>query len=295
MIQNRSSPAKVNLFLHITGRRADGFHELFSLMTKISLADDMAFAFQGRDIQVTCDHPGVPEGGTNLAYKAAALFFSSCGKLAKPIPMAGVLIHIRKRIPVGGGLGGGSSNAATVLKVLNERYGRPFSAEALLKMGLDLGADVPFFLFGGPALATGVGEKLIRTPDLDPAYLVMCNPGIPVPTVRVFKEHDFCLTTPEKYTIKSVSDALLQGEGIDIRQYLHNDLEGSTFRLYPEIRSTKEEMERLLQRPVTMSGSGSTLFVLFPGREDAKQGYERLCRQWPDKAKRFFLTALQNG
>ncbi|MFO7910921.1 MAG: 4-(cytidine 5'-diphospho)-2-C-methyl-D-erythritol kinase [Desulfotignum sp.] len=295
MIQNRSSPAKINLFLHITGRRADGFHELFSLMTKIRLADDMAFTFQGRDIQVTCDHPGVPEGKTNLAHKAAAVFFSSCENLAEPIPMAGVLIHIRKHIPVGGGLGGGSSNAATVLKVLNERYGFPFSLEALLKMGLEIGADVPFFLFGGPALATGVGEKLIRAPDLDLTYLVLCNPGISVPTARVFQEHDFCLTTPEKYTIKSVSDALLQGEGIDIRQYLHNDLEGSTFRLYPEIRSTKEEMERLLQRPVTMSGSGSTLFVLFSGWKNAKQGYECLCRRWPDKDKHFFLTMLQNG
>lgn len=293
MIQ-RSSLAKINLFLYITGRRSDGFHDLFSLMAKIGLADDMGFAFQGRGIQVTCDHPDVPADETNLAHRAAVLFFACCEKLSQPIPREGVCIHIKKRIPVGGGLGGGSSNAATALQVLNDRYGRPFSQEQLIQMGRCLGADVPFFLFNGPALATGMGEKLAPVSNLHFCHVLLCDPGIHVPTDRVFKGHEFCLTSHKKYTIKSVSDALLQGQGGDIGQYLHNDLEGSAFRVYPEIRSTKKEMERLLQRPVTMSGSGGSLFALYPVANDAQQGYEMLCRGWPGKNKKVFLTALQN-
>ncbi len=293
MIQ-RSSLAKINLFLYVTGRRSDGFHDLFSLMAKIGLADDMAFAFHGRGIQVTCDHPDVPEDETNLAHRAAVLFFACCEKVSQPIPKEGVCIHIKKQIPVGGGLGGGSSNAATVLQVLNDRYSRPFSLKQLIEMGRCLGADVPFFLFNGPALATGVGEKLTPVSNLHFCHVLLCDSGIHVPTARVFKSHEFCLTSHNKYTIKSVSDALLQGQGGDIGQYLHNDLEGSAFRLYPEIRSTKKEMEDLLQRPVTMSGSGGSLFALYPDRKDAQQGYEMLCRRWPGKNRNVFLTALQN-
>ena len=263
-------------------------------MAKISLADDMAFAFQGRGIQVTCNHPDVPGDETNLAHQAAVLFFARCEKLSHPIPGEGVCIHIKKKIPVGGGLGGGSSNAATVLQVLNDRYGRPFSQGQLMQMGRCLGADVPFFICNGPALATGVGETLTPISHLKCCHVVLCDSGIHVPTARVFKGHEFCLTSHKKYTIKSVSDALLQGQAGDIGSYLHNDLEASAFRLYPEIRSVKKEMERLLQRPVAMSGSGGSLFVLYPGTNEAQQGYELLCRRWPGKNLQVFLTALQN-
>jgi 4-diphosphocytidyl-2-C-methyl-D-erythritol kinase len=286
--------AKINLFLYVTGRRSDGFHDLFSLMAKIGLADDMAFTFHGRGIQVSCDHPDVPGNETNLAHRAAVLFFACCEKASQPIRGEGVSIHIKKQIPVGGGLGGGSSNAATVLQVLNDRYSRPFSLKQLIQMGCCLGADVPFFLFNGPALATGVGEKLVPVSNLDYCHVLLCDSGIHVPTARVFKSHEFCLTSHKKYTIKSVSDALLKGQVGDIGQYLHNDLEGSAFRLYPEIRSTKKEMERLLQRPVNMSGSGGSLFALYPGPKDAQQDYEMLCRRWSGKNRNVFLTALQN-
>lgn len=295
MIYTRASFAKINLFLHITGRRPDGFHDLFSLMTKISLADDITFEFHGKGIQVTCDHPGVPGNETNLAHRAATLFFAAARNRKKSLPLDGVVIHIQKKIPVGAGLGGGSSNAATVLTQLNSWCGHPFSMAELIKMGCSLGADIPFFIFGGPALATGVGEILEKVLDLDHKYLVLCDPGVHVPTVRVFKHHDFCLTSLPKYTIKSASNVLTKGQTIDIRQYLYNDLEKTTFRLYPEIRSTKEEMEQQLQRPVTMSGSGGSLFALFSGQTTAMQGYEKLCRRWPGKSKNFFLSALHNG
>jgi 4-diphosphocytidyl-2-C-methyl-D-erythritol kinase len=295
LIHTRASFAKINLFLHVTGRRPNGFHDLFSVMTKITLKDDMEFTFHGDGIEVTCDHPMVPENETNLAHRAAVLFFAACKNKGKPLPLDGVAIHIQKKIPVGGGLGGGSSNAATVLKVLNARCNDLFSVAELMKLGNSLGADVPFFLFGGPALATGTGDTLDRVPDVIPRYLVLCDPGVHVPTARVFENHDFRLTSLQKYIIKSASNVLLQGQEIDIRQYVHNDLEGSAFKLYPEIRSTKEEMERVLQRPVTMSGSGGSLFALFSKQKTAAQGYEALCRRWAGGGKKCFLTALQNG
>ncbi len=294
-MHHQASFAKINLFLYVTGRRSDGFHDLFSLMTRITLADDMAFAFHGDGVHVTCDHPKVPADTTNLAHRAAVLFFESCKKLVKPISLDGVTIHIDKKIPVGSGLGGGSSNAATVLMVLNQFCQNPFSRNALMKMGLCLGADIPFFLFGGPALATGVGETLIRAENPGFQYVVLCDPGIHVPTARVFKTLDFCLTSHQKYTIKSASDALLRGQKIDIRHYGNNDLEASAFRLYPEIKTTKDEMVRLLQRPVSMSGSGGSLFALYSEQNNAKQGYEMLCRRWPGGEKKIFLTAMHNG
>lgn len=295
MIHTRASCAKVNLFLHVTGRRPDGFHDLFSLMTRISLADDMVFGFEKNGIQVTCDHPGVPDDETNLAHRAATLFFSFCRQKNISVPVAGVSIHIKKNIPVGGGLGGGSSNAATVLNVLNARCDTPFSLEQLLDMGQRLGADVPFFLFGGPALVSGIGEKLSKIPDLKSWYVVLCGPKIHVPTAGVFGHHDFCLTSSCKYTIKSASNVLSKGQDIDIRRYMHNDLEAAAFSLYPEIRSTRDEMAHLLQRPVAMSGSGGSLFALFSQEKNARQGYELLCRRWTRGDKFIYLTALQNG
>ena len=295
MTQTRESRAKLNLFLHVTGRRPDGFHELVSLMTKITLADEMVFSFQGKGVQVICDHPGVPQDDSNLAHRAATRFFTACLQKKIAVAVAGVAIQIKKNIPVGGGLGGGSSNAATVLEVLNTRSGAPFSFEQLLDMGRHLGADVPFFLFGGPALARGIGEKLTRIQNLKSRHVVLCDPGIHVSTAEVFGHHDFCLTSPGKYTIKTASNVLSKGQDIDIRRYMHNDLEAAAFSLYPEIRSTRDEMAHLLRRPVAMSGSGGSLFALFSQEKNARQGYELLCRRWNGGDKNIYLTALQNG
>lgn len=295
MIRPLASPAKINLFLHVTGKRADGFHELCSLMTKIDLADDMSFDFHGKDIRVSCDHPAVPDDHTNLAHRAAVLFLEASRDKGVSIPFKGVDIRIRKRIPVGGGLGGGSSNAAAVLSALNRRAGSLFSQKELMGLGLRLGADVPFFIFGGPALARGVGEVLTRLPDLPPYWLVLCNPGVAASTPKVFKELGFCLTSPPEYTIRSDSNVLLKEGWGDIREQLHNDLEDPACRLYPEINSTKKEMELLLKRSVHMSGSGSSLFALYSGEKRAKRAFETLCRHWGQRPEAVCLTALQNG
>ncbi|MCF8075549.1 MAG: 4-(cytidine 5'-diphospho)-2-C-methyl-D-erythritol kinase [Desulfotignum sp.] len=295
MSQSLASFAKINLFLHITGKRLDGYHDLFSLMTKIRLADTMTFTFHGTGVTVTCDHPMVPEDETNLAHRAATLFFRSCEKQKKNISVPGVSIDIQKHIPVGGGLGGGSSNAATVLSALNARCHDPFSRNVLMEMGQQLGADVPFFLYGKAALATGKGETLNRVPKPIPRHVVVCDPGIAVSTARVFQNHDLCLTFSKEYTIETASNILSAGQDVDIRPYLHNDLEAATFRVYPEVRVARDQIAQLLQRRVLMSGSGGSLFALFSGEKNARHGYDRLLAHWAVGKKRVFLTALQQG
>ena len=155
------SPAKVNLFLKVTGKRPDSYHDLVSLMCCIGLHDRIVLRPGTASVAVTCSYPGVPEDGRNLAARAAELFY-------KRYPCRDrVAIEIEKKIPVGAGLGGGSSNAAAVLGGLNDHYGRPVSTGELIRLGALLGADVPFFLFGGPALATGIGDHLSAYSGLD--------------------------------------------------------------------------------------------------------------------------------
>lgn len=289
----RVSFAKVNLFLYVTGKRKNGYHELYSLMAQIDLWDEVGFVFEGSGIRVACDHPDVPGGESNLAYRAANLFFNAYKKQKGRFPLDGVFIQIKKQIPVGGGLGGGSSNAATVLMTLNEYCSNAFSKGELMKLGLRLGADVPFFIFGMPALATGVGERLEKYSNLSEFYLVLCDPGVSASTSDVFKNLKFRLTSRHNYNKNTGLNALVGGQGVDNREKLHNDLEVSACSLYPEIGSVKEEMEFLLERNVYMSGSGSTLFALFSGPEDARNAYGLLAKKWSGGSKKIFLTSLK--
>ncbi len=262
-------------------------------MARIDLRDEMEFCFEGSGIRVSCDHPDVPGDETNLAYRAAALFFSAYEKTRGRPPLDGVSIQIKKQIPVGGGLGGGSSNAATVLTTLNDHCSAVFSREELMGLGLQLGADVPFFIFGRPALATGVGEILKKYDDLPELYLVLCDPGVSASTSNVFKNMDFRLTSWRNYNMTTGLNVLVEGQGGDSRERLHNDLEASACSLYPEIASAKEEMEFLLQRNVYMSGSGSSLFALFAGPGDARKAYGLLARKWSGGPEKIFLTSLK--
>jgi 4-diphosphocytidyl-2-C-methyl-D-erythritol kinase len=289
--------AKVNLFLYVTGTRDDGYHELNSLMAQIDLCDELEFGFEEQGIRVLCDHPQVPEGKENLAFRAAELFFLAYKKQKEAkkgkLPIKGVCIHIKKKIPVGGGLGGGSSNAATVLMTLNEQCSNPFSPGELMELGLQLGADVPFFIFGSPALATGVGETLETYSDLPELYLVLCDPGVFASTREVFKNIDFRLTSGQDYNMNTGLNALAGGSWTVRGEKLHNDLEGSACDLYPEIGSAKDEMAFLLQQDVYMSGSGSSLFALFAGPDTAKKAYGLLAEKWSRGTKNIFLASLK--
>jgi len=291
LIKKVKSFAKINLFLYVTSKREDGYHNLNSLMTQIELCDDIFIDFSKKEVSIVCAHPDVPEDETNLAYKAAILFHRSLEPVSNEQHF-GFSIKIIKRIPPGGGLGGGSSNAAAVLMALNNYYKKPFSKPQLMKMGLKLGADVPFFIFGSPAIAKGVGERLEKVSNLRPYHLVLCDPGIAASTAKVYKNIDFRLTSKQKYNINTGLNVLLRGQEFDVRDQMHNDLEESACRLYPEIKETKEEMQLLLQRKVYMTGSGSSLFALFSGRKTAKTGCERLLKEWAKSKKNVILSSF---
>ncbi len=303
------SPAKINLSLYITGKRSDGYHELASLMAPITLADRITLELNTcRGVRVECQYPGVPVDDTNLATRAASLFLEQYHKKIGNCPVKGIKIHIHKQIPVGGGLGGGSSNAASVLLALNRHFSSAFSLEQLGNMGMTLGADVPFFLYEGAAIVQGVGEKITRVSfPLSDFHLLVCHPFVAASTARVFEKYDFYLTQGGKYyTIAdpiSLVDSLAEPASLDISTGagLHNDLEDAAFGLYPDIKRVRDQMEKILERKVCMSGSGSCLFVLYPADEDAQRGCEKLKENFldedldKDRKTQFFVTSFYHA
>ncbi len=259
-------------------------------MTQIDLKDDIQITFDSNSLTIVCDHPDVPEDESNLAAKAVRLFNQT---LKKDKDLKWPLIEIIKRIPPGGGLGGGSSNAATILNALNKYYNTPFSNQELMEMGLELGADVPFFINGEPAIAQGVGEKLEKVSNLKSYHLVLCDPGVSANTAKVYKNIDFRLTSKRNYTKNTGLNVPLMGQKFDVTDQMHNDLEESACRLYPKIKETKEEMASLLQRKVYMTGSGSSLFTLFLNIENASKGFDLLTKHWAGSKRKVFLSSFK--
>ncbi|SMC36527.1 4-diphosphocytidyl-2-C-methyl-D-erythritol kinase [Desulfocicer vacuolatum DSM 3385] len=289
-----ASPAKINLFLHVTGRRKNGYHDLETVMACVDLCDDIYFDFQASDISVTCSHPRVPEDETNLAHRAATIFWKELARKrgVGRVP-GGVAVAIDKQIPVGGGLGGGSSNAATVLKSLNHWFDKPFSRRDLMDMGLCLGADVPFFVQGGAALARGVGELLTPCTLKTPCRVLLASPGVAASTALVYKNINLALTTGHKSTNNALIIACEENRVLDISVDMHNDLEASACELYPEIQAFKTEMAGLLTQKVMMTGSGASFFVLFWEDGQAECAFDMLSRRWHNNPhKRIFLTSF---
>jgi 4-diphosphocytidyl-2-C-methyl-D-erythritol kinase len=291
------SPAKINCFLYVTGKRDDGYHELASLMTYLELYDEIEIEeTKNNKIEVVCDHPFVPQDETNIAFKAASLFHKNLG-LVKLQQKNGVLIKIKKKIPVGAGLGGGSSNAASVLLALNSLHGNIFSKFQLMQIAAQLGADVPFFIFGSPAIARGIGEKLEKCGTLIPYYTLICYPGVSASTAKVFKNIDIKLTPKHKFDIDTRLNNWLniwnKALNVDAAEYLHNDLENTACKLYPDILHTKREMEFVLSEKVCMTGSGSSLFVFFADYVKAKKAYSLLSDRFKGSLKEVVLTSFK--
>jgi 4-diphosphocytidyl-2-C-methyl-D-erythritol kinase len=190
-----SCPAKVNLSLELLGRRPDGYHELRSVMAPISLADDLELRLAAEPgVRLRVEGADLPAGPDNLVHRAAALVLdevraAAAGAAHEPAA-PGVEIRLVKRIPVGAGLGGGSSDAAGTLVGLDRLLGSPLGPARLARLALRLGADVPFFVGGRAALATGVGERLEPLPPLPTLWMVLVNPGFPVSTADVYREFD---------------------------------------------------------------------------------------------------------
>ena len=262
------SPAKINLFLHIIGKRTDGYHDLVTLMCCVGLYDTISLDFGAKEISVACTHPLVPQDHTNLAYRAAKLFLDHINS------KEGVRITIEKQIPIGAGLGGGSSNAATVMLGLNRFYGHPLSRETLIRLGVVIGADVPFFIDQKPAIASGVGEILEPYSGLKPYTVILVFPGFSVSTAEMFKNINLRLT---KY-IEKTKISSFKNKGFDIERHLCNDFEDMAEEKYPEIAAIKNVLLKHGAIGALMSGSGSTVYGLFRDRESAGKALPALSR-----------------
>jgi 4-diphosphocytidyl-2-C-methyl-D-erythritol kinase len=263
------SPAKINLFLHIIGKRPDGYHDLVSLMCCVGLYDIVSLDFGNQSIAITCSHPMVPQNHTNLAYQAAELFLNAINQ------QTGVSIVIEKHIPVGAGLGGGSSNAATVMQGLNRHYGKPLSRAELVRLGCSMGADVPFFFDQKPALATGMGERLEPYNGLKPFSVVLVYPGFSLSTTEMYKIINLGLTKcREKFNLNT-----FKNQDFDITKHLCNDFETVADSKHPEIGLIKEALLKQGAVGALMSGSGSSVFGLFCDAAEARKARDILSKQ----------------
>jgi 4-diphosphocytidyl-2-C-methyl-D-erythritol kinase len=252
------APAKLNLFLHILGRRQDGYHNLQTVFQFLQFGDELEIESSGDGrIHIQTDY--AIEQQDDLVLRAAML-------LKKTTHTAlGANITVKKKIPIGGGLGGGSSDAATTLVALNQLWGCGLSLQSLAEIGLQLGADVPVFIAGHSAWAEGIGEKLESVTPTEDWYLVI-YPGCPVSTATVFKQPDLTRNT-SPITIRD----FLAGAG-------HNDCEKTVFRLYPEVAAAAEWLGQWTE--ARMTGTGSCLFGRFTGEQAAMDVLARLPRQW---------------
>ncbi len=260
------APAKVNLFLEVLGRRPDGYHEVRTILQHVDLCDEIRIAEGGQGILVESRGLPSPEGEENLAYRAADLFFHTCSI------RTGVRIQIIKHIPLGAGMGGGSSDAATTLWGLNQLFRTDLTAEGLYRLGAQLGSDVPFF-FGGPtAWASGRGEELYALPPFPVSWLLIVFPGFPVSTTWAYTNLE--LTGGDR-SIR-VRTAAEDGNYEPLLTSSWNRFEEIVFRRYPVVRQLKEYLEACGARPALMTGTGSAVFGRARTREDAEGWAGRL-------------------
>ena len=258
--QSWPAPAKLNLFLHITGRRPDGYHLLQTVFQFLDHGDTLEFQMRDDDlITLSGNHMEIP-AAEDLIYRAAKLLQQWTGI------RRGADIRLQKRLPIGGGLGGGSSNAATTLAALNHYWNTGLSIPDLSKLGLTLGADVPVFVLGRAAWAEGVGEQLTPIDPPESWYLV-ARPGISIPTAEIFAAGDLTRNTPA-ITIRD----FLGGAGV-------NDCEPVVRRLYPEVAQLIDWLGK--RAPARLTGTGVCVFAACPDEATARRILAELPGQWP--------------
>lgn len=252
------APAKINLNLRVLGRNeATGFHDIETWMVPVTLADGLRVELTGTPgIQLTCSDPALDAGAGNLAWRAADLFLREAGH------PGGAVIELHKTIPHGAGLGGGSSDAAAVLRALNELTGEPLPAPRLAALAAQIGSDVPFFLGGGAAVARGRGELLEPRPLPHALDLLLLKPPFPVETAWAYREWSAGRRCPPEWTAPQLHD------GVEV----FNDLEGPVFSKHLLLPAIKEWLlGHSLVAAAGMSGSGSCLFALLRDPRGAPQ------------------------
>ena len=275
--------AKINLGLDVVGKLDNGYHLLRSVMQQIDLHDTVTLKKQEpeKGITFTSNSGEIPLDDTNLAYKAAKLIMAQAGL------DAGVEIHLEKRIPVAAGMAGGSTDGAAVLIGMNELFQLGYDMEKLKAMGVKLGADVPFCIQGGTALAEGIGEKLTVISTIPSMYFVIAKPPIFVSTKYVYE--NLKLGELEHPDTDGILAALEQKDVVAMTKRLGNVLESVTIKKYPIIDALKNSMKEAGAIGALMSGSGPTVFGVFSSMEDAEKTEKVLKEQYPD----VFVKAVQ--
>jgi len=276
--------AKVNITFDILGKRPDGYHELLMIMQTIALCDRISVESSTGDgmIRVASDLPYLPADESNIAFKAAALFFKKTG-----IENDGVFVRLNKKIPVAAGLAGGSADAAAVLRGLNCLYRAGLSKEELQKLGSGVGSDVPFCIAGGTALATGRGEVVKPLPPMPQCPVVLVKPPFSLSTAKVYQNvvcENIRIHPDTEGAVRAIREKSLAG----VARRMYNVLEDATgSRLIGEI---KAELLDAGAEGAVMSGSGPSVFGLFSNVCRAETAYARLKKQYRDT----FLTKISN-
>ena len=258
----RSSFAKVNLLLNVLGRRPDGFHELETVLLPVAVADELSAERGGTGIALTCNQAGLPTDSGNLVHRAAQAFLSRTGI------REGLRIHLEKRLPLEAGMGGGSSNAAVTLLLLNDLFGAALAPAEVTALAAGLGSDVPFFLESGPALATGRGERIERLEPfaaLRGAWLCLVHPGFGVSTPWAYRElggfPDALGGRPGR--ARGLIELLQTADARRAGAAFYNALEAPVFSKYPILKLLQEHLRQMDPWGVLMSGSGSTTFSIW--------------------------------
>ena len=262
--------AKLNLGLKVLGRRPDGYHDILSLAQCVDLADTLHFAPAAAD-KLTCAVDHLSIGPDNLIRRALATFRARFGKTVEPLH-----IHLEKQIPLGAGLGGGSADAAAVLRALNRLYARPLPTEELRALGATLGSDIPFLIEGGTALMRGRGEILKPQQWAGAVHYVLVYPEVEIGTAWAYGQLGPCLTEDKPYLSFTNS---LSGGFVDhdrLFEVLDNDFMPVVERAYPIVAALRSQLDRAGARATSMSGSGSTVFGIFDDRTTASQALSAL-------------------
>lgn len=266
------SYAKINLSLDVTGTREDGYHLLESVFQQISVYDNIRVCKEEGDggIRIRCTPSYIPNDERNIVHKTATAFFKAAG-----IEEYQVFIDLKKTVPSGAGLGGGSANGATVFSALCRLYGVSFSAEEAIQILCPLGADIPFFLYGGTMLAKGVGEILTPAPPLKDCYIVLAKPKAGVSTKQIFEYLEETGISAHPDT-PGVLAALEKGDLEALGSAAGNVLETATFALKPQVQELKEALRAQGAKVALMSGSGSCVFGLFDEEDTARKAAKKM-------------------
>lgn len=277
IILRTTAHAKLNLMLDVIGKRPDGYHDLEMVMQEITLGDDLTLTLgTGKTWSVVSESGEIPCDDTNLAIKAARLFFE-----ASSLDCGGLTVEIRKHTPVCAGMGGGSADGAAVLRLLYEYYNRPISEKKLYEIAEQVGSDVPFALFGGTALAREKGQILRPVAPMPECYIVICKPPFPVSTPALFRAID-AEEISERPDTAAMLQALENGSITDVASMLKNVFTPVIAREHTEICEIRETMSLCGAAGTEMTGSGPTVYGIFTDKFSAEKAFECLRSKYID-------------